>query len=329
MVKDLNKPNLSISNFKGYLLLFTKLCVILIFVLALCLNIMPQYTGEYSASLMDKVTRLQTLEGPKIVLIGNSNLSFGIDSAMIEANFGMPVVNMGFHGGCGNAFHEEMAKINVYSGDIYILCHTNYLGDTISEPVVAWTALENHFALWRLLRLQDIPVMVRSYPSYLRHCIGYWKEGTGNRSNDGVYAREAFNKYGDIGKLRIGSHYTFSAQDTYCPDIDDATVQRINSLNRYLQERNASLVIAAYPIAKGDYTPDEAEYVQFQNKLSEKLECAVISDFRDYMFDYSYFYDTAWHLNTEGVQLRTTQLIKDLNAYMNSPSYALQPCESR
>lgn len=75
-------------------------------------KIIPAYEQSYSASLADKVDRLESLNEPKIVLIGNSNLAFGIDSEKIEQEMKMPVVNMGLHGAIGNAFHEEMAKVN-------------------------------------------------------------------------------------------------------------------------------------------------------------------------------------------------------------------------
>ena len=45
-------------------------------------------------------------------------MEFGFNSEEIEEAMGMPVVNMGLHGGMGNAFHEEMGKLNVQPGRI-------------------------------------------------------------------------------------------------------------------------------------------------------------------------------------------------------------------
>lgn len=314
-MKDMNRHNLSISNFKSSLRLFCKMLVVFIFVIALCFGMMPQYLGNYNAAILDKVARLKELNGPKIVLLGDSNLAFGIDSSMIEEELGMPVVNMGLHGGCGNAFYEEMAKINVQEGDIYVLCHTEYTDRGIVSPVVMWTVIENHFELWKLLRLEDIPVMVKSYPAYLKYCIDYWENENGNLLSDSLYIRSSFNEYGDIAVERRGLRYEFTDGD--CPEIDDNTAKRINELSRYLQERGATLVVAGYPIAKGEFTPDEEEFVQFQEQLKEKLECKVISDFRDYMIDYELFFDSGLHLTTQGAEMRTEQLISDLKTYMN------------
>ena len=312
-MKDMNRHNLSISNSKNNLIFFGKTLIIFIFVIALCFNMMPQYLGNYNAAILDKVARLKQLDGPKIVLLGDSNLAFGIDSFMIEEEFGMPVVNMGLHGGCGNAFNEEVAKTNVQEGDIYVLCHTEYTDKGIVSPVIMWITIENHFELWKLLRPEDIPVMAKSYPVYLKHCIEYWEND--NLSSDGLYARSAFNEYGDIATERRELTYEFT--DGVCPEIDDKTAQRINELSHYLQDRGATLVVAGYPIGKGEFTADEAEFVQFQKQLQEKLECEVISDFRDYMFDYSLFFDSGLHLTTEGAKMRTEQLISDLKVYMD------------
>ena len=316
-MKDMNRHNSSISNFKSNLRLLCKMIVVFIFVVVLCFNMMPQYTESYNASILDKITRLKEINEPKIVLIGNSNLAFGMDSSMIEKEFDMPVVNMGLHGGCGNAFHEEMAKTNVQEGDIYVLCHTNYIDEGIVSPVEVWTVIENHYELWKLLSPEDIPVMVRSYPAYLKHCIDYWETENSNQGRAGIYERSSINEYGDMAIERHELTYEFGDGNRYCPQIDDVTAKRINELNRYLEERGATLVVAGFPIAKGDFTADEEEYVQFQEQLEEKLDCEVISDFRDYMIDVSLFFDAPWHLNTEGAELRTEQLISDLKVYMN------------
>ena len=49
--------------------------------------------------------------------------------------------------------------------------------------------------------------------------------------------------------------------------------------------------------------------------MAKRLDCPVISDYRDYFFDYKYFYNSFLHLTTEGAALRTEQLIEDLEEY--------------
>lgn len=116
---------------------------------------------------------------------------------------------------------------------------------------------------------------------------------------------------------REGSLYTFE-NPVMPPNIGDTTVERINKLNEYITSRGATLLVAAYPIGNGELTADPRDYVVFQENLKDRLDCHVISNFTDYMYDYSYFYDTNLHLNSQGAKLRTKQLIKDIKHWLET-----------
>lgn len=279
-----------------------------------------QHLGNYQASLLDKVERLQSLDGPKIVLVGNSNLSFGMDSSQLEAAFGMSVVNMGLHGGLGNAFHEEMCRLGVSQGDIVILCHTDYSDDdTISDSALAWITLEKHSQLWPLIRAKDVLSMLRAYPDYFKDSLVSKLTGEpDNQASDATcYSRSAFNLYGDIVR-RPDDRYQFTPGSVEVPQVNDTCTQRINALDAYLRERGAVLLIAAYPIASGAYTPDVSEYDAFEAELRRKISCPVISHYRDYFIPYEFFYNSCFHLSEEGADIRTKQLIQDIQNWMAS-----------
>ena len=309
----MNRRNLFTSNSKEYIIFFIKLLLMLAIVLFIIFRFIPSYTGSFVASLIDKVDRLESISGPKIVLIGNSNLAYGIDSELIEKEIGLPVVNMGLHGALGNAFHEEMAKLNVCKGDIYVVCHTDYCDMNIIENnTLAWLTIENHPRLWRILRAEDIPPLVNDFPIYLKKCIEREFAGTRNQEE----GRSLFNEYGDRCEVRDKTEDgIFYEGALYIPYVGDATMERLNELNKYLTERGATLVIAGYPIADGEYTPDIEMVINMQNVLKEKADFPVVSDFTDYMYDYKFFYNSTLHLNDEGTVLRTEQLIEDLERY--------------
>lgn len=285
-------------------------------------QIAPQYSEGYNASLLDKAERLKSIKEPKIVLIGNSNVSFGFQSELIEEAFDMPVVNMGLHGGLDNAFHENMAKLNVQEGDIYIICHHTFADDgKIDDVELAWITVENHTELWQLMNRQDITSMCMGLPSYMKKASVLWGLGliskeaakNYNAETDACYSRDAFNEYGDVAYPREEGTFVFKEQSL--PEINDTCVNRLNELNSYLKKRGATMVVAGYPIGKGEFTPPEEDFVSFRQELQGRLDCQVISDYRDYFFDYDYFYNSFLHLTTEGAKLRTEQLIKDLEGY--------------
>lgn len=282
-------------------------------------EVAPQYENGYNASLLDKVNRLKSIDGSKIVLIGNSNVSFGFQSELIEKTYGMPVVNMGLHGGLDNAFHENMTKMNVKEGDIYVICHHTFADDgKIDDIELAWITIENHLELYPLVGRQNFTSMAVALPTYMKKAAVIWGLGLINQEaaknynaeSDGCYSRDVFNAYGDNIYPREKGNFVFKEQSL--PEINDTCINRLNELNSYLKERGATLVVAGYPIGKGEYTPEEQGFVEFQKELEEKLDCQVISDYRDYFFEYKYFYNSFLHLTNEGAKMRTEQLIKDL-----------------
>jgi hypothetical protein len=305
------------KKFIGKVVLFTALFVLsMMGVMAFDYFVIGnQYLGNYQASLIDKTERLQTIDEAKIILIGNSNVCFGVNSEMIEEAFDMPVVDMGLHGGLGNAFHENMVKLGVSKGDIVILCHSNYSDDdTIGDSELAWITLEFHKELWGFLRQKDILTLLKAYPRYFMNAFLLWIRGeSGNTASDETcYSRSAFNKYGDISR-RFDDTYEFTETSVVVPEINDTCINRINKLNEYIREQGATLLIAGYPIGYGEYTPDASEYDSFEKELREKVDCDVISHYTDYFIPYEFFYNTNLHLSEEGAEIRTKLLIEDLS----------------
>lgn len=278
-----------------------------------------QNLGSFQAALLDKTERLQSIGEPKIILIGNSNLAFGVDSQRIQEALGMPVVNMGLHGGLGNAFLENMGKLGVSEGDIVVVCHSNYDDDgTIPDPALAWITVEMHPEFWKLIPVKAIPQMLKAYPSYLySSAVRFLTGSPKNVPETGTsYSRAGFNAFGDVC-VRGEDSFVFTEGSVVVPQVGEETAARLNELNRYILSRGATMVVAGYPIGSGEFTPAEAEFDAFEAQLREALDCPVISRFADYFIPYSCFYDTVFHLNDEGVKLRTGQLIADLQDWMN------------
>lgn len=278
-----------------------------------------QNLGSFQAALLDKTERLRSIDEPKLILVGNSNLAFGVDSQRIQEALGMPVVNMGLHGGLGNAFLENMGKLDISEGDIVVVCHSDYDDDgTIPDPALAWITVEMHPEFWKLIPVKAIPQMLKAYPSYLySSAVRFLTGSPKNVPETGTsYSRAGFNAFGDVC-VRGEDSFVFTEGSVVVPQVGEETTARLNELNRYILSRGANLVVAGYPIGSGEFTPAEAEFDAFEAQLREALDCPVISRFADYFLPYSCFYDTVFHLNDEGVKLRTGQLIADLQDWMN------------
>lgn len=283
-----------------------------------------QYKYNYQAALLDKVQRLESIDGPKIILVGNSNLAFGIDSEIIQEKTGMPVVNLGLHGSLGNKLHENIAKNQIGEGDIVVVCHTSYAGDNdeIDDYALAWITYDWNDELLPIFADTNKLDMAKAYPTFFRKAFSLWLSGNGNMDIQSVYTRHAFNEYGDVAfkpdEAKIDDDKIFELSiGNDVPTLSEATIQRLNEFNKYVEKCGARMVVAAYPVGYGKYSRfGKDDYISFQNKLKNKLQCDVISDFTDYFYEYKYFYDTCYHLTNEGTRIRSMQLADDLCNWM-------------
>ena len=296
---------------KVFLLAF----IVFIFPLfVILLKIAPQYTHDYCASFIDKMARLERIKEPKIVLVSNSNLAFGIQSDLIEDALGMPVVNLGLHGGLGNAFHERMPLFNLTKGDVIVIAHLDYNdNDTILDPELALLTVENYFHYWKIFRPKDYPRIICVLPKYAHKClVRFLHKLDREPATPTCYARSAFNEYGD----NIFPRNTEAGAWLRHPSVNDTCMNRINALSRYCKKKGVAVVIAGVPIVSGLEGFNLDEYKHFHAEVENRAECPVISDFTDYVFDKAYFYGDALHMTNDGAKLRTGQLIQDLKAFL-------------
>ena len=79
------------------------------------------YDRSYLAASIDKHRRLKSTPSPRIILIGGSNLAFGMKAKTLEDKLGLPVINMGlnFHLGVPFMFDEITSAIG--PGDVVVL----------------------------------------------------------------------------------------------------------------------------------------------------------------------------------------------------------------
>ncbi len=322
------EQNLSTSSSSGRRGFFVVLAKLIVFVAVVCVlffvALPSQFTYDYTASIIDKMSRLDSLDSPKVIILGDSNVAFGFRSDAIEQTLGMPVVNMGVHKGTGNYFNDNAAHMNVGKGDIVVLCDTDYTDEdepTSGEAVQMWEMMENHLPLWKMMRGRDFVTMRDSFPIYLNEVRERIYQGTGNAHHkDTAYARESFNEYGDnVYSKGVEYGFYFTTEQIGVPEpITDEAAARINRLNKYVKRHGGTLLIAAFPVPVNDNTPPEELYDEFWSDFASKVEAPVVTDFRDYFFDYLKFFDDARHLGDDGAYERSYKLAEDIQEYMSN-----------
>ena len=275
----------------------------------------PQFGGEYMAAIEKKYQWLHSIEEPKIILVGGSNLAFGIDSKELENILEMPVVNLGLHAGLKQHYMLEMAKAGVKADDIVIVgfeYETFY--DKKSNALCVLETLEYGKQYYAYVEKANWFELVFTYFPTLG--LEKLRRYAGDQEIQyySVYAESSFNQLGDISYLREKN-----VQGETLPDVainstlvDESIINNLNEFISYVKEQGAQIYFTWPSCDEKIIVSSQNEIDSFAVFLEEQVNATFISDINEYILSNELFFDTAYHLNDKGVDIRTEKLAADI-----------------
>lgn len=279
-----------------------------------------QYASTFLAALAPKYERLHKIKDNKIVVIGGSNIAFGLDSKKMEEYTGMPCVNFGLFATLGTKAMLELSRGGISSGDVVIICPETdpQTYSLFFDAKSMLQALEAKPSMLLSLESDEIMKVLAAFPGYFKEKLNFFMTNT-TPDPDGVYRADSFDEYGDIAyERRYNEMLTFKDETTkinLSPSIvsDDF----IDYLNRYASKmalKGAKVYFSFPPINNAALSENtSAERIrEFYSYLSDKLSFEIISNINEYILDSEYFYDTNYHLNDTGAEYRTSLLASDI-----------------
>lgn len=290
-----------------FILKTALICGCIVIILFILYFTVPIYSNNYLLAYQAKCKRLDSIQSPRIIFVGGSNLAFGLDSKRIEDSLKMKVINCGLHAGIGMKYMIDDIALYAKKGDIIVFApewiqfYSVMYGDgnTLSTiiRIGGWEK-------WKLLNITQLKNVIKGIPYTISENV------TLNISHNDTYLASNFNQYGDEIK-----HWEF--KNTYsshpAPILHDFNKEFgtyfINSLKK-LQGRCKVYIIppACCKKAYDLWKPQVNEVVHFLE--NEKFPFIIHPDCL--AFKEEYCYDTDYHLNKAGVDLRTTLVIDAL-----------------
>lgn len=279
-------------------------------------------------AIYDKHARLQSIHTRKIILLGGSNVSFGLDSRMMSDHFDMPVTNMAISAGLGLKFMLADAKPYIEEGDIVILSpeFDHFAGKSFS----AGTLLNgNETLLFMLFDIYprsilsidrgQVKNLVNHFPVYTSQKIGMIiNEFTGKHKNKpvGVYDRRSFNEFGDeVVSRKLPSETIKSVPSLNNADLNEETFSMIHSFREFVISRRAVFFLTPPSFQEKSFNESSRFIARIENKLKAN-KIPLTSAFRAYSFPDSLFFNSAYHMNARGVNVRTRLLIHQVDSLM-------------
>lgn len=306
---------ISNSNMKKYL--FAPIVFIITIglptLLAFCL---PSNPTQYYNAYVAKQARWDTLRQPRLMLVGFSELAFGIDSKMIQDSTGYNVCNFGLHAGLGAHIVYDDAVRNASTNDLVILAVPIDMTNSGDAEVASLGYLVDRcpYKLWDL-NTSNKMVLIKGVYKLLKGKLYYNVNNlVGKTIFDEEYNCENFNEYGDES-----AHW-------YKPDLEDdpdgIKNLQISKLNKdsyeyfvqtvkKIKEKGANVIIIPELLKESTYSSNS----EFEDFIEEKLKSDGITySIRPSNFllphEYSYL---GVHANRKGVDFVTNKLINAIN----------------
>lgn len=278
-----------------------------------------QSDQSFFAVFRDKYQRNIDRTKPGIIFVGGSNLAFGLDTKKVSEAFDKPALNFGFHAGLKRDFYFNALKKSILKGDVIVLVfeYSAYIEDPMSEDIT-WQTVDNSPELIKCIPSSNYFNLYRYYPIYLLKKLSDVVLHPHKVPSDVAYAYDSFNEYGDNvlerhKNLRTPEEIGKDAYIRINKDIiSDESVASLSEFREYCESIGAKVYASCPSVDKFAVKEIENNGKDFKSVYEEKTGIKMISEPRNYILDTDLFFDTDYHLNLDGVEIRTQMLINDL-----------------
>lgn len=282
--------------------------------------------NDYALATRKKHARLAMDVPRKIVIVGGSNLAYGIDSALIERVTGTHVVNMGMNGYLGVRFMLEEVKPALRAGDVVVVAleYDSYWKSVEGTGRdLLMIAKANPAALGYLDWTQRYEVL-KALPYAAQQKVlrlvreGLQRQPRKPRLIDKVESAAGFNEYGDLTS-HLEVKWPYDQEDgidlTHTP-LDQEVGPLLQDFAREMQARGVDVVLS-YTSAVETYYRRHKQSIDSLHALLTKLPPLVVpSPPTDFVYPTPWFFDTVYHLNAEGRAARSQKLAGDLQRHL-------------
>lgn len=268
-------------------------------------------------SQIDKDRLLKETNSPRIIFIGGSNLSFGLDSKRIKDSLNLNPINTGISAGIGLKYMLENAAKNLRGKDIIVLSpeYHQFYGDFADGDLDLLSMLADvPGQSFKYLDNRQLFKLSKFLPEFASSKYFRLFENDDNITSDsiGIYDRLSFNSFGDAyihWKLPKQSFPIYEFEGSFNENIIKSLLQFKDLVNN----RQAKLFISFPCFEESSFEHSKIRIKQVENEL-KKNGFILISKPEEYKMHDSLMFDSAYHLNKMGVDYRTKLLIKDIKS---------------
>lgn len=300
---------------KGPIMLAGKILLLIIPVACVSLLlfcVLPKNPYSYFHGFAFKEGLLKTTRSPKVVLVGGSNLAFGINSHTLSRELGMNVVNPALHAGLGLGYILNSVEPFIEAGDIVVLGfeYELYSATASIDNTTLCELLFEEPRAFKYLGCEHIPIVVAGVGRVLQQRL--LRYGLPFLTND-IYNATAFDDYGDVSShLGKPSRRPFLGSFGEKMHLSRAVLRRLGRFIQRAEQKGARVFL--FPPACLDRAYSESEKVVdgIYDEVRAKFPAHTLSSPGECAYSGDYLFDSIYHLNSKGRVLRSEIIVQYL-----------------
>lgn len=283
----------------------------LIFLIGILLPATPASRQNMLTYKIQKDSLLKIVEQPRIIFVGGSNLVFGLDSKKVQKELQLNPVNAGLAINFGLIFMMDDILEYIKPGDCIVLApeYQHYFGsNAYGGNDLLRLLMDTQKSGFTKLRKRHLPNLLKAIPAYF---LGKFNPDQYfyNAEND-VYSKYIFNEFGDSNFHLDLDQREFPLVNPLKGHVKSSVIDEILQFKKEVEKRKATLFVTYPGFQKSsfDLIKDEIDEVQLS---LEKTDLSLLGTPENYIIPDSLMFDQIYHLSKKGIDLRTTQFIKD------------------
>ena len=279
----------------------------------------PRYSGAWTSAWADKCDRiiLSPHEEKQMVFFAGSSMAFGLISGMVDESFGgeYKITNLGLSYMVDMKLQQDFLYAVLDDNDILVHAPED-ISDVEENPEferITWRVLESNYDMLKYTDIREHRGIFNVFEDY----NNVRKDAKITDYND---KSEDYDTYGDIAFERENTDDTDKGYETWynANTLSENVLTGYSDYYAKLQSKGTKVYFSYGPAnLDGKFMPPKGLRLAYAEKVSTYIvSVPIISDMENYLYNGKYFWDTNYHLSTEGAEMRTEQLIKDIKLQM-------------
>lgn len=258
---------------------------------------------------------------PKILVTGGSNVIYGVKTYEFQKQFGIPSVNFGVNAGLEIDYILDIAKRNLKSGDIVILpLEYEHFHKTknLNQSRIAYILNYDRQYFDQLSSIEKLRYLTSiSFDEFIMSFFA--------NKNEINYNSKTINQNGDetanFDQTKINAFINRKSHDIAISETvfsESYGVEKIIEFAKWCETNNIKLFLSwgstiDFPVY---HTKQYQDYFDTMCTYFRNKNINILGHPNDFLYDKKYFYDTNYHLNSDGMENRTNKMIKLLKDAM-------------